>query len=299
MVGRVTVIVVNYESGPCLRRCVEALRQAGAPFEIIIVDNNSRDESLSGLGEFAGLLIIKNPMNVGFAAACNIGARHAQGEDLLFLNPDCEMAPDAIARLHAVLHSSDGGRIGMVGGLLLNPDGSEQTGGRRAFPTPWRAFVRAVGLWRLRRVFPRWFADFSLEEQALPNEPVPVDAISGACMLVKREALEDVGLWDEGYFLHCEDLDWCMRFHQKGWKVLFVPDAKVTHVKGASSRSRPVFVEWHKHKGMLRFYRKFYRQQYPALLWPLVVLGVWLRFALVASYHTVRRLLARGGVARG
>ena len=77
-------------------------------------------------------------------------------------------------------------------------------------------------------------------------------------MLVTREAMQEVGEWDEGYFLHCEDLDWCMRFRQKGWKILFVPSSRIEHALGVCSKSRPIFVEWHKHKGMMRFYRKFF-----------------------------------------
>ena len=106
---------------------------------------------------------------------------------------------------------------------------------------------------------------------------------------VSREAVQDVGVWDEGYFLHCEDLDWCMRFRQRDWKILFVPSAQITHVLGVSSKDRPVFVEWHKHKGMMRFYRKFFRHQYPGLLMALVAVGVWLRFSLLAAAYTGAR----------
>ncbi|WP_434627451.1 glycosyltransferase [Pseudomonas sp. Z6-14] len=178
------------------------------------------------------------------------------------------------------LRSSPG--IGMVGGFLCNPDGSEQAGGRRVFPTPRRAFMRAFGLSRLSALFPSVLSDFLLHKEPLPRVPVAVavavavavEAISGACMLVKREAIESVGLWDEDYFLHCEDLDWCMRFHQAGWRVLFVPGARVMHVFGGCSRHRPYFVEWHKHLGFLRFYRKFFRREYPTVLWVSVVIGV-------------------------
>ena len=93
-----------------------------------------------------------------------------------------------------------------------------------------------------------------------------VEAISGACMLVRRAALDDVGGLDEGYFLHCEDLDWCHRFRQAGWRVLFVPGVRVVHDKGVSSRARPVFVQWHLHRGMVRYYRKFLRDEYPSPL---------------------------------
>jgi GT2 family glycosyltransferase len=189
--------------------------------------------------------------------------------------------------------------VGMVGGLLVNPDGSEQRGGRRAVPTPWRSFVRAFGLTRFAVYWPRLLFDFHLHEQPLPAQPIEVEAISGACMLVKRKAMKDVGPWDEGYFMHCEDLDWCMRFRQRGWKVMFVPSARVTHTLGVSGRARPVFVEWHKHKGMMRFYRKFFRHRYPGVLMGLVTLGVWLRFGVVAAYHTAKRAVRALGPGRG
>ena len=154
-----------------------------------------------------------------------------------------------------VLKSDD--TAGMVGGLLINADGSEQGGGRRAVPTPWRSFVRAFGLSHFANRWPKLFLIFICTNNPLPVEPIEVEAISGACMLVKREAVEDVGALDEEYFLHCEDLDWYMRFRQKDWKILFVPSARISHIQGVCSRNRPIFVEWYKHKGMVRFYGKF------------------------------------------
>jgi hypothetical protein len=123
----------------------------------------------------------------------------------------------------------------------------------------------------------------------LPDRPVEVEAISGAFMLVRRSALEKVGPLDEGYFLHCEDLDWCMRFKQAGYQILFVPDVVVSHVKGGCSVNRPVFVEWHKHKGMIRFYRKFFRQRYPGVLMGLVFAAVWARFLVKAIVLTLKQ----------
>ena len=106
--------------------------------------------------------------------------------------------------------------------------------------------------------------------------------------------------WKEaGVFVLPEDLDWCMRFRQKGWKILFVPDARISHALGACSESRRVFVEWHKHRGMVRFYRKFFRHQYPGALMRLVAVGVWLRFALVTIHISVRRVFAKLGFRRG
>lgn len=292
-----STIIVNYNAGPLLRKCVDSLLACPLDIEIIVVDNASSDGSLDGLQDLSQVCVIRNPANMGFAAACNIGVQASSAPFLLFLNPDCFFQPDPIAPLLAALQSGD--RVGMVGGLLVNEDGTEQGGGRRAVPTPWRSFVRAFGLQRFANRWPKLFCDFHLHKQPLPDSPIEVEAISGACMLVKREVMEDVGLWDEGYFLHCEDLDWCMRFRQKGWKILFVPDARISHALGACSQSRRVFVEWHKHKGMLRFYRKFFRHQYPGVLMGLVVAGVWLRFGLAVVYLTARRVCAKSGAGRG
>jgi len=295
----VDVIIINYNAGGLLVDCVRSLLGDDV-HQVIVVDNQSADDSLARLETLAiaaeRLRVIRNDRNLGFSAACNIGVSASSADRLLFLNPDATMASQALSRMLEVLDADDS--VGMAGGMLCNPDGSEQPGGRRTFPTPGRAFIRAFGLSWLHRVAPRVFPDFLQHQAPLPAEPVAVEAISGACMLVKRVAVDDVGLWDEAYFLHCEDLDWCMRFWQKGWKVIFVPNARVAHVWGACSRSRPVFVEWHKHHGMLRFYRKFYRQRYPRLLWGLVTAGVCLRFALLAVYHSLRQVLNKLGVAR-
>ncbi|MGZ5076758.1 MAG: glycosyltransferase family 2 protein [Methylobacter sp.] len=287
MSALISAIIVNYNAGELLRNCVDSLLKCPQEIEIILVDNASTDGSLDALQGLSGVQVIKNPVNVGFAAACNIGARVACAPYLLFLNPDCCFEPGTLLNLLQAMHADQ--RIGMVGGLLTNSDGTEQAGGRRAVPTPWRSFVRAFGLVRFSECWPRLFFDFYLHKQPLPDHPIEVEAISGACMMVKREAMQDVGEWDEGYFLHCEDLDWCMRFRQKGWKILFVPSAQIVHALGVCSRGRPVFVEWHKHKGMIRFYQKFFRHQYPGVMMGLVTVGVWLRFGLVAVYYSAKR----------
>ena len=289
----ISTVVVNYNAGELLRSCVDSLLNCPREIEVIVVDNASTDGSLDALRGLPCVQIIKNPSNLGFAAACNQGARAASAPFLLFLNPDSAFKPGVLSKLLDAMIEDE--RVGMVGGLLANPDGTEQAGGRRAVPTPWRSFVRAFGLHRFQDRWPRLFYDFHLHRQPLPDRPIEVEAISGACMLVRREAVADVGLWDEDYFLHCEDLDWCMRFRQKGWQILFVPDARIVHALGACSRSRRVFVEWHKHKGMVRFYRKFFRHQYPGVLMSLVTVGVWLRFGLVFTYYSSRHIRRKLG----
>ena len=281
--AEVSVVIVNYNAGELLMDSVNsALSQAR---RVVVVDNASSDSSLEILASSCSgeprLKIVRNSENLGFAAACNIGVQHCTGQSILFLNPDCVLAPNSLRRMLQTLDADP--HNGMVGGLLLNPDGVEQGGGRRAVPTPWRSFVRAFGLTRLAPRWPGLFNDFHLHKQPLPESPIQVEAISGALMLIRKEAFDEVGAWDEGYFLHCEDLDLCMRFRQKGWNILFDPKAPAVHVYGTCSQSRPIFVEWHKHKGMVRFYRKFFRHQYPGVLMWLVMIGVWARFAMVAA----------------
>lgn len=189
-----STIIVNYNAGPLLRKCVDSLLACPLDIEIIVVDNASSDASLDGLQDLSQVCVIRNPANVGFAAACNIGVQASSAPFLLFLNPDCFFQPDPIAPLLAGLQSGD--RVGMVGGLLVNEDGTEQGGGRRAVPTPWRSFVRAFGLQRFANRWPKLFYDFHLHKQPLPDSPIEVEAISGACMLVKRDVM-DVELHSE------------------------------------------------------------------------------------------------------
>jgi len=288
MENSVSIVVVNYNAGKLLEPCIDlSLQQAG---EVILIDNASADRSMDEVTRrFEGnskLRIIRNSTNLGFAVACNIGAKVATGQFVLFLNPDAALEEGAVSQLRLALDADP--KAGMAGGLLLDIKGKEQGGGRRAVPTPWRSLVRVFHLSRFADRWPRLFADFNLHEQPLPDGPIEVEAISGACTMVKRHAMQDVGPWDEKYFLHCEDLDLCMRYRQKSWTILFVPGSRIVHHRGACSRSRPLFVEWHKHHGMLRFYRKFFRRQYPGALMWLVTLGVGLRFCAVVAYIGVR-----------
>jgi GT2 family glycosyltransferase len=293
-----SVVTVSFNSGEYLAACVRSVLTSSVPVEVLVVDNRSTDDGLARLRasldpDEARVRVLENEANLGFARANNRGLLQARGRWLLLLNPDCVVEPPTIEAMQGVLETSPD--AGMAGCLILDPDGTEQGGCRRERPTPGKAFVRAFGLRRLsRRLRVEGVRDFVRQGDPLPSRPIEVDAISGAFMFVRREALEAVGLLDEGYFLHCEDLDWCERFWRAGQKVMFVPGVSVVHHKGGSSRDRPVRVLWHMHRGMIRYYRKFFRDQYPwALLW-IVWAGVWLRFGALAALALVRRGAARG-----
>ena len=157
MPNTVSLIVVNYNAGAFLKSCIaSSLSEAD---ELIVVDNASTDASLAELeAAFMNeqkLRIIRNPVNLGFASACNIGVNHSAGNYVMFLNPDCILEQDSVERLFQALE--DYPDAGMVGGMLVDPDGTEQGGGRRAIPTPWRSFVRAFGLSRFANRWPKLF----------------------------------------------------------------------------------------------------------------------------------------------
>ena len=298
--NKVSVIIVNYNSGSLLADAVSRVIRSSIPVEIFVSDNGSIDESIKLLkktSEYSSRIhIIENQVNLGFSQGNNIVLPLASTDFLLFLNPDCLIESDTIEKMLEALSSRPD--VGMAGCLILNTDGTEQPGCRRSIPTPWRSFSRVL---RLGWVFKNsdFFQDFNLTGTPLPMQAVDVEAISGAFMLLRRSALDRVGPLDPEYFLHCEDIDWCMRFTQAGYRILFVPNVVITHVKGSCSFSRPIFVEWHKHKGMLRFYRKFFLEKYPRPLMWLVTLGVWLRFGLVATHYSFRHLFNSLGLSRG
>ena len=273
--ARVAAVTVNYNTGKLVKDLVESLVGQRDIAHAAVVDNASADGSADFLSKVHDprVSLIRNPDNRGFSAACNQGAALGETQYLLFINPDCRLAPGALTRLVDVLDHHP--NVAMAGPLILNADGSEQRGCRRFLPNPRRALMRVLHLHRPDR--DGRVVGFDLTGTPLPDKPMLVEAISGACMLIRQEAFRQIGGWDEGYFLHCEDLDLCMRLKRAGQRVLFVPDALVSHAQGASSRRRPVFVLWHKHRGMWRYYSKFLKGNYPAWLTVLVWSGIWAR----------------------
>jgi GT2 family glycosyltransferase len=288
----VCVVIVNYNAGAMLTECVRSVLASTVPVEVFLSDNGSQDDSIAflraALGTPAPVTIIENRANLGFAKGCNAMLPRCRSEYVLFLNPDCVIEPDTLEQMIRVMDAHPD--AGMASCLVLNPDGTEQAGCRRFVPTPWRSMVRVLHLHRVIRNHPR-FRPFMMTGLPLPPEPDPVEAISGAFMFVRSAAIKSVGAMDERYFLHCEDLDWCMRFRAAGWKILFVPHVRITHWKGASGRTHPARVEYHKHRGMIRFYNKFFRHQYPGFLMVAVVAAVCVRFVLKASWVTLCRLI--------
>lgn len=279
----VSAIVVSYQTGPVLARSLDALRGQEGVLEIILVDNGNPDGAVAAaIGDEGGgppIRVISGQGNVGFAAACNLGARAAAGDILLFVNPDAILPPGGAARLAA-----DGARFEspwLIGAKIVDPSGGEQRGSRRATLTPWRAFVETTGLYRLAPRHP-YFRRFNLHGYPCPAEVTPIPVISGACFCLPREDYFAVGGMDERYFLHVEDVDFCLRFADAGGRVLFDPHVSVLHFK-SSSRVDPILVSYRKTVSMRRYFRAHFLDPYPApFLW-LLGAFLWAQFGVRAA----------------
>ena len=254
-----SIVIVNYNAGPMLDACVGAVRRTDVETQCIVVDNGSTDGSIERLeAEYgAGVEIVRNGENLGFARGVNAGYRRAVADRILILNPDCLVMPRALERMLSLVDRDS--RIGIVGGLVVNIDGSEQRGCRRREPTPGRIARRMLS--PLLRLFGTQGNGIDLTGHPLSEKPEPVDAVSGAFMLVTRGAMERVAGMDEGYFLHFEDLDICRRVRDAGFSVVFSGGALAIHLKSASGNADRYRVERHKRDGLLRYLGKFYARE--------------------------------------
>lgn len=288
--GLTSIVIVAADSGDGLAECVAAVLANGTTLEVLVVDNDSHDGSIARVeARFAAepnVRILCNGANLGFGAGCNRGAAAARGDALLFLNPDCIVDATVVASLRRLLDSD--ARVGLIGALQVDAQGRVDPASRRHDPLLRRALASVSGLARL----------VPGAGVALNTDPVvpaeDVDAISGALMLMSRAVFDRVGGFDEGYFLHCEDLDLSRRVRDAGYRVVCATAIGVVHAKGGSSRRRPVFVAWHKHRGMWRWFAKFDPAARNPLLRMLVWSGIWLAFVtrlpLVAGRSVIRAL---------
>lgn len=285
-----SIVILNYNTRRPLRACLRSLRDEGSTSlsggpvqtEVIVVDNASTDGSAEMTAkEFPWVNLIRSTRNGGYAHGNNQALRNARGAAILLLNPDTLMPPGGVAGLLDRLREHP--EAGIVGPRLLRPNGSMHLACRRSFPTPAIAFYRFSGLARLFPHSPRLgrynmtFVD--------PDLPIEVDSVCGACMLVRREVLERVGLLDERFFLYGEDLDWCMRTRQAGWTVRYEPGVVVQHQHGAASRKRALRTTFHFFRAMDLFYRKHYVRRYHPLVTGVVRTGIYGALA-VALFRT-------------
>jgi len=293
----VSAVIVTYYTGPLLWRCLNAILNEPTIKEVVVVDNGNWAKTIANLVEMAAvddrLMVVSGHGNVGFAAGCNLGASVATGNEILLLNPDAVIPTGAVQQLRDEGYSRGGDKNWVIGGRLVNADGSEQAGARRGPLTPWTAFVEMT---RVDKLAPRhpYFRRFNNHCDALPETTVDMPCISGACMLMPKASFEKIGGMDESYFLHAEDVDFCLRFGTDGGRVLFHPGVDVLHNK-SSSRTDRIRVEKWKAQSLNRYFRRHFKDQYPIGFVGLVGGLVWAGWSLRSARILAGRMAAIAG----
>jgi hypothetical protein len=286
------VVILNWNTRDLLRDCLcSVVASRGLSLRVCVVDNASSDGSADMVAaEFPQVLLVRSPRNDGYAAGNNRGLRalgferggQPDARHALLLNPDTVVPADGLARLVAHLEAHP--EVGVAGPKIVLPDGSLDLACRRSFPTPEVSFYRLTGLSKL---FPksRLFGRYNLTYLD-PDQETEVDAVVGACMLVRGEAIVKAGLLDEKFFMYGEDLDWALEIRKAGWRACYFPDVTILHVKRAASR-RSSRAQIAFHEAMLYFYDKHYRGVTNPLVGALVVLGIRLNLALTRARETL------------
>jgi len=286
-----SIVIVNYNASPYLENCLRSIYSDSSvkttTFEVIAVDNNSKDESVKMVREkFPDVRLIENERNEGFIRANNKGIMASKGTYILSLNNDTFVLPGALENLVNFMdcHPEAGG----CGAKVLNGDGSIQHQCKRGFPTLSSAFFYFLHLHQLfpkSKLFGRYLMTY-LD----PEKISEVDSVSGSCLMVKRAVIKDVGIMDEDYTMYGDDLDWCYRIKKAGWKVYYVPDAEIIHYGGrGGSRVRPYRNIWEFHRSMIIFYKKHYARNHMALLSWCVYGGILIKGVIDLAANFLRK----------
>lgn len=290
-----SVIILSYNTCHLLRNCLKSVEQEARLSEVIVVDNASTDGSRQMVKkEFPWVNLICSSKNLGFAGGNNLALRQAQGKFILFLNSDTELLPGSLEKAIRYMKSDE--KIGAMTPKTMLFSGGMDPDCHRGFPTPWASLTYFLGL---EKLFPKSkiFGQYHKFYEDL-SKPHQIDSGFGTFMIVRREAIEQVGKWDENYFFYGEDLDYFYRIKQAGWKVMFYPEPLLFHHKGGSSGLRkesrkisPATKETRikaakaSIKAMEIFYRKFYKDKYPVWITSLVLLGIKIKgFVRVLLY---------------
>jgi GT2 family glycosyltransferase len=282
------VVIVSHGAEALLRRCLESLRAhppRTATIRVTVVDSGSTDGTPDMVEREFSEFRLERRGNIGFSAANNLVLRQSDADAILLLNPDTEVYDGTLDTALARLAADPA--VGMVGAKLVREDGELDHAAKRSFPTPLGALAHFTGIGRgadAGAALGQYRATHLGED-----EPGEVDAVNGAFMLCRAAAVAQVGLLDEGYWLYMEDLDWCHRFWDAGWKVFYEPRSVALHVKGGSSaRRRAPRQEIAFHRGMGRFYRRFDAPTANPLLNLAVYLGIGAKLAVSLAITAVR-----------
>ena len=282
----VSVIIVSYNTRELLLQCIDALRKATeVPNEVIVVDNGSRDGSAEAVEQRYPDAVVVRQRNLGFGRGNNAGLQQAGGKFVLLLNSDVLVKQGCVDRLadYLLLHPE----VGAVGPRLIRPSGELDLACRRGFPTPRASFFRVLGLSRLFSRS-RFFNAYNLGYLDEHKEH-EIDSGTGACLLVRRSTIDQVGFFDPDFFMYGEDLDLCFRIKEGGWKVVYLPAAEAVHLKGQSTRQATGRMLFAFHSAMWTFHSKHYAADLSAFPNGLVWASIWARWAVLRARALVTR----------
>lgn len=281
-----SIVIVNWNTRDYLRQCLTSIAEnpTQAEYEVIVVDNASPDDSAGMVrAEFPDVQLIANTENRGYAEGNNQGTDVARGRCVLLLNPDVQVKPGALDALLDFTESHPDAAA--VGCRLVGKDGRVQ-GSLRSFPEPWGVLFEYA---KLSKLFPRnrrlasyrmtWF-DYDRE--------IEVDQPMGSCLLLSRQAIQDIGMFAEEFPIFFNEVDWLYRAKQKGWKVFFTPAAEVIHVGGASTRQRKPAMVRESHRSMKLFYGKHYRARIPAPVYWFIIAAISVNSVLASWQVSLR-----------
>jgi len=283
-----SVCIVTYRAKDLLRDCLQSLcENTHLPFEVIVVDNGSQDGVKSMLeSEFPAFSVIENDENLGFTYPMNQALRLAQGRYLLQLNPDTLILPGSLDNMVAFMNAHPD--IGICGPRVLNRNRTLQKSCRRGEPTPWAVLTYFLGL-SARYPKSKLFGQYQMNYMD-ENLTHPVGGVSGSCMLIRRELIDDIGYLDERFFAYQEDADFCLRARQAGWQVYYYPGAEIIHYGGrGGSRVEPYrsIMAWH--KSYFLYYRKHLAKNYFFLFNWFYYLAMILKLCLSLVVNFIRK----------
>ncbi|KOS66618.1 glycosyl transferase family 2 [Lysinibacillus contaminans] len=284
-----SIVIVNYNTKKLTIDCIQSVLNSKLNFqyEIFVVDNASSDGSVEKIKKiFPHVYVISNKENAGFSKANNQAIKECNGRYVLLLNSDTIVNKDT---LDEMIRFMDGEmNVGAVGCEVNLPDGTLDKACHRGFPTPEASFYYMIGL---AKKFPNSPKYNSYHKSYMNMSEVhDIDCLVGAFMMVRREAFEQVGLLDEEFFMYGEDIDWCYRIKEFGWRIVYNPTVSITHYKGASSRRKPFKIVYEFHRAMYLFHKKHFATKYNFFVNSLVYMGIISKLTFATINNFLKRV---------
>ncbi|MEI4768833.1 glycosyltransferase family 2 protein [Psychrobacillus sp. FJAT-51614] len=284
----VSIIIVNFNTKKLTLECIQSIYNANSLYEIeiILVDNNSSDGSVDIIRKiYPKVNVIENRQNVGFSRANNQAILQSKGRYVLLLNSDTIVMEDTLSKIVEFMDKDK--QIGAAGCEVLLKNGTLDRACHRGFPTPEASFYYMTGFAKRYPNSPKYNAYH--KSYLNMDEVHEIDCLVGAFMMVRREAIDEIGLLDESFFMYGEDIDWCFRIKKAGWKIYYYPHVSIIHYKGASSRKKPFKIVYEFHRAMFLFHKLHFAKRYNFFINLLVYLGISFKLLISGTVNIFRK----------